>query len=377
MKTTATQANIKRRNAEKEKNAIRGKIELPLEEPLYHTYHEQGSGCAALAANPSLRNWYLNHALNLQCSQQFYNGLAPIRVTVSNSTLQENPHFEIVSIGTRFTKDQTNRIIEELIREGYYVYFTDFDNYYLRGKFQFQKKHTYDSGMIFGFDRDNKTFSLYAYDEDYVYRAFQTPQKAVNAARAAASEKGVYGMLYGFRPKEEEVSFCPQTVIDNIRQYAEASTLRYPVGGVDTVRGIAVQRCVALYLDKLMEGAIPFEYAERGIFELLWEHKNVMLTCIRRLEQEYGLIGDAGDRYGVLVDQMSILKLLYRSCESSKDSAVLFDIREKVLRAYKLEQEVLKAFLSKFRNGVYVVKNGDDTEISSGKGRHHGLVEIH
>ena len=36
------------------------KIELPLVEPLYSTYHYQGPGTAVLVNNPSIRNWYLN-----------------------------------------------------------------------------------------------------------------------------------------------------------------------------------------------------------------------------------------------------------------------------------------------------------------------------
>ena len=50
------------------------KIELPLVEPLYSTYHYQGPGTATLVNNPSIRNWYLNQVMILTCTRKFLNG---------------------------------------------------------------------------------------------------------------------------------------------------------------------------------------------------------------------------------------------------------------------------------------------------------------
>ena len=50
------------------------KLELPLIEPVLSTYHHQGAS-AAIALNPSIRNWYLNEKAILKCSHCFLTGL--------------------------------------------------------------------------------------------------------------------------------------------------------------------------------------------------------------------------------------------------------------------------------------------------------------
>ena len=57
-------------------------VELPLVTPLYETYHNQGSATAIIANNPSIRNWYLNNAVNLVCNRKFLRGYTSPEVDV-------------------------------------------------------------------------------------------------------------------------------------------------------------------------------------------------------------------------------------------------------------------------------------------------------
>lgn len=63
------------------------RVELPLLEPLYSTYHYQGP-CAAIAVNnPTIRNWYMNETTDLTCNRRFLNGLTTPEITVPYSSL--------------------------------------------------------------------------------------------------------------------------------------------------------------------------------------------------------------------------------------------------------------------------------------------------
>ena len=57
---------------------MKKKVELPLIEPVYSTYHYQGSGSAILKDNPSIRNWFLNEKMLLSCDKGF---LEDIKIT--------------------------------------------------------------------------------------------------------------------------------------------------------------------------------------------------------------------------------------------------------------------------------------------------------
>ena len=70
---------------------MKKKVELPVSEPVYSTYQYQGSMAGLLRCNPSLRNWYLNHALMLRCNRKFLTGYTTPEVDVVNSSWKNAP----------------------------------------------------------------------------------------------------------------------------------------------------------------------------------------------------------------------------------------------------------------------------------------------
>ena len=73
---------------------MKKKIELPLVEPLYSTYHYQGPGTAVLINNPSIRNWYLNQVMILTCTRKFLNGFTTPEIGMAESSWNANPYFD-------------------------------------------------------------------------------------------------------------------------------------------------------------------------------------------------------------------------------------------------------------------------------------------
>ena len=70
------------------------KIELPIIEPLYSTYHYQGIATAILSSNPSLRNWYLNQSMILTCNRKFLKGFTTPEIDIADSSCDAIPYFD-------------------------------------------------------------------------------------------------------------------------------------------------------------------------------------------------------------------------------------------------------------------------------------------
>ena len=58
-------------------------------------------------------------------------------------------------------------LIRSLIDNGYYVAFGGVDDYYMEGKSWYQEKHFDHDGLIVGYDQNDKTYTIYAYDQNW------------------------------------------------------------------------------------------------------------------------------------------------------------------------------------------------------------------
>ena len=76
----------------------------------------------------------------------------------------------------RFIKGYVHPIIREFINNGYYVFYWGIDDYYLEGKSFYKERHFNHDGLICGYDQNNKTYQIYAYDQKWIYRQFDVKQ---------------------------------------------------------------------------------------------------------------------------------------------------------------------------------------------------------
>ena len=134
------------------------KIELPLAEPLYSTYHYQGPGTATLVNNPSIRNWYLNQVMILTCTNKFLNGFTTPEISMAESSWSDNPFFDKKWYAMQFLEGHTHFVIRKLLDAGYYVCFNGIDDYYVEGKSWYHERHFNHDGCICGYNQENKTY---------------------------------------------------------------------------------------------------------------------------------------------------------------------------------------------------------------------------
>ncbi len=323
------------------------RIELPLTEPLYKTYQNQGTATAITVNNPSIRNWYLNQVMDLTCRRRFLTGYTTPEITIADSSWTMNPYLDNMQISTQFTKGYINPIIREMLDNGLYVAFGKVDDYYIEGKSWYKERHFGHDGLICGYDQDEKTYCIYAYDSNWIYRKFWTPQKAFNAGRIAMAKQGIYTNICGLKPKAVVVEFSPEIACDKIKEYLDSDLEKYPFEGKGRIFGIVVHEYIAEYVSKLYEGDIPYERMDWRVFNLIWEHKKVMLERINMIEQSLNMDNEISKKYKSLVAEADIMRMLYAAHHMKRRDSVLPTIKKKLLALMKNEQELLTSLVTR------------------------------
>ena len=322
-------------------------VELPLIEPVYSTYHFQGPGTAVIANNPSIRNFYLNKIMLLTCSRKFLSGFTTPEINIAYSSYSYNPYLDEKWFSSEYLNGHINTVIKNLLDAGYYVGFCGVDDYYVKGKSWYKERHFNHDGLICGYNREDKTYCIYAYDSNWIYQKFWSPQSCFEAGRKSMRKKGVYTRICAIKPLEEKVEFCAETALDRISKYLESSLEKYSQEGDGEVRGIVVHEYIAEYVGKLFDGSIPYEKMDRRVFRLIWEHKTVMLERIQCIEKALGMQLDISKKYTPIVKEADNMRMLYASHHMQRRDSLLPIIQKKLLTLKAKEENLLKELLEK------------------------------
>ncbi len=323
------------------------RIELPLIEPIYSTYHNQGAATAILVKNPSIRNWYMNQIMMLQCNRKFLSGFTTPEIKVAYATWNECPYLFQQWYDMRYLGGYSNYVIRNLIDAGYYVCFGFVDDYYVEGKSWYHQRHFSHDGCICGYDQENKTYCIHAYDVNWIYQKFWTPQKSFNAGRVAQFKEGKFGRLCGIKPKGDRIAFSPETALGKIAEYLDSTMEKYPETGEGNVQGIVVHDYIAKYVGKLYDGSIPYEKMDRRVFRMIWEHKKVMLQRIALIEDALTLDHSVSEAYNAVVRDADHCRMLYAAHHMKQRNSVLPVIQKKLLSLREQEQTLLEQLLEK------------------------------
>lgn len=338
------------------------KMELPIVEPIYSTFHNQ-CGTAIIHSNPSIRNWYLNESLMLKCSRRFLSGYSAPEVDIDNSALYRSPCFERLWFDIRFLQGYVNPMIRNMIDQGYYAFIDGIDDYYIEGKTWYKQRHLIHDGLICGYDQENKTYTIYAYDSNWVCRKFNTSQQGFNAGRRSAA-KSKNGGICAIKPKPDIIEFDPNRVIQNISEYLDSSLDKYPVSGEGDIYGIVVHDYIAMYLDKLIDGSVPYERMDYRVFRMIWEQKKLMLERLIKFEEFLNWGNEASEKYKKVVNDADSIRMLYASHHMKRRDSLLPVIKKKLMILKDEEYEILEKCVGKAKgeliSGTMELHKGND-----------------
>lgn len=327
-------------------------VELPIYEPIYKTYQYQGSGAAIIDSNNPIRNWYLNEIMLLKCTRAFFKGWGSPGIDIVNSSLQDNPYLEKNKVPLKVLKGCTNQMIRNFIDLGYYVYFTEVDDYYIKNKSLYKERHLYHDGLICGYDKSNKTYCIYAHDSNWVYRKFWTPEICFTNGCKSALKKQKYVNIFTLKVKNQDVEFSLTQVYNNLLKYLDSNLEKYPVDSDGIVYGIVVHTYISEYIMKLFRGEISYRFADWRILRLIWEHKKVMLERIVVIEKKLDLDNTLSELYKAIVKEADNIRMFYASyCMKRRDSILLI-ISKKLLTIEAREREILTQLLQVMKEDI-------------------------
>ena len=321
------------------------KVELPIMEPVFSTYHYQCMATAIISSNPSIRNWALNENVTMWCEKSFLWGVTTPYLSVQFSSYEENPHLE----KHFFDLTDENIIFDQLVRKymdnGYYFYFNKIDDFYLDGKTWYKERHFFHDGILCGYDQENKLYCIYAYDNRWKYTKLWMPQESFNDGIRSMRESGEKGYLYALKPMPERVEFNPTVVVNNLKSHINTTFEVCPPTDPTGATGLAVHDYILLYLDKLLDNSIPHERMDWRIFRVIWEHKKLMLERIERMEEALSLDSTTSDLYKFIVEEANKIRLLYASYHMKRRDSLLVSIKENLIEIKNKEKEILEKFI--------------------------------
>lgn len=319
---------------------MKKRIELPLIEPIYSTYQHQGAAGAVFGANPSIRNWYLEQSIMLSCTEKFLDGYTSPEITVVDSCFTRNPYLDRQWYGMKYLGGYTRYVIKNLLEDGFYVCFAGIDDYYMQGKSFYQERHFKHDGLICGYDQTDKTYCIYAYDSNWVYRKFWMPLSCFEKGRRSMFNENTFGYICGIKPQNVTVPFSTENAISAIGNYLD-STLDKADCKDGYVYGMIVHDYIAKYLDMLADGTIPYERMDWRVFRLIWEHKRLMNERLCRIENELFCAPYYSREYEPLVKEADHLRMLYAAHHRKRRDSVLPLLKQKLLAIKDAEARIL------------------------------------
>ena len=198
------------------------KVQLPFFEPKLSTLHNSVATELVMATHPSARNQILNQCTNICCKKAFLEGYTGFCASVVDSTPAKFENLKTFPVDLTYTSfAEMKMIIKRMLDNGLYIFFNGIDDYYIPGKTFYGKKHRNHDGVFTGYDETDKTYTIAAYNSDWVLSNFKIPQKSFFLSVKKALERGYTPFIRGLLAKDGETEINIQAIIVGLQKYID------------------------------------------------------------------------------------------------------------------------------------------------------------
>ena len=322
-------------------------VQLAYEYPWFAFTQGTAAPCIALRNHPTAYNAILNQCTTLSCSRRFLDGFTTPQVGIPRLNIHSFPCIERYGVALRFTHDRFREIVKKMLDEGFYIYFGGVDDYFLPGKSWYGIRHMSHDGILCGYDDNDGTYSVAAYDSDWVFRLIRIPQDCFREGLESGISQGWNGNLFAYRMRNGEIQPDEKQMLRYLKAHVDSDMDHFPLTERGNVEGIAVQGFLALYIEKLMDGSIPSDKMDWRVLRPVWEHKKCMLDRLILLETLHGWEPEFSSRYRPLVDAANRNRMMYAVYHKNRRPELLENVRKGLLDGKEQERAILCDFIRK------------------------------
>ena len=323
-------------------------VALPFIVPNFATLQSTGAAEFAMIGHPTAYNQTLNQATNICCSRKFLGGFTSPQVSIPNISIDAYKFIEKYSVNFRFVYDCCLEIIKAMLEERMYILYDGVDDFYLPGKSWYGTRHMHHTGIICGYDDNDETISIIAHDINWVYNMIRVPQKCFLEALRSSLDSKIYKNMTAYQIKDNTVVRINENeMLKFLKEYINSSFEKYPIDGSGQVSGIIVHDYLAMYIDKLNDGSIPYEKMDWRALRPVWEHKKCMLDRIKAVENKKGWSNELSERYLPIVERANCIRMMYAMYHKNHNNKLLDKIRDGLLQLSKDDRILVEDFINK------------------------------
>lgn len=323
-------------------------VTLPFIVPNFATLHSNSAAELAMIGHPTAYNQTLNQATNICCNRKFLKGFTTPQVSIPNISIKAYKFIDKYTVNFRFVYDFCLDIIKAMLEEGMYILYSGVDNFYLPGKSWYGTSHMHHTGIICGYDDNDDTISIAAHDINWVYNMIRVPQKCFLEGLKSSLDDKVYRNMTAYKIKENTtVEINESEMLKFLREYTDSSFEKYPIDGSGQVSGTIVHEYLAMYIDKLNDGSIPYDKMDWRALRPVWEHKKCMLDRIKAVENKNGWGNELSERYLPIVEKANRIRIMYAMYHKNHNNKLLDKIRDGLLDIAKNDKALVEEFIKK------------------------------
>lgn len=322
-------------------------VQLPYAYPWFAYTHGSAAPCLAMREHPTAYNAILNQCATLSCSRRFLDGFTSPEVSIPRLNIHSFPCIERYGVSIRFAHAFSREIIKKMLDDGFYVNFGAVDDYFLPGKSWYGIRHMNHDGILCGYDDNDGTYSIAAYDSDWIFRLIRMPQDCFLEGLQYGVSQGWNGNLFAYRMRQDPIRPDERQMLRYLKAHLDADMDRFPLTERGNVEGIAVQGFLALYIEKLMDGSIPTDKMDWRALRPVWEHKKCMLDRLILLETLHGWEPEFSSRYRPLVDAANRNRMMYAVYHKNRRPELLENVRKGLLDGKAQEAIILRDIVRK------------------------------
>lgn len=321
---------------------------LPFRIPLFATTNFSAGAELAMIGHPTAYNQVLNQCTNFHCKKDFLHGFTTPQVDILSAGIHRYGIIERYSVNLRYAHKYCLEFIKAMIDDEMYVYYSFVDDFYLPGKSWYGTRHMHHDGIICGYDDNDETVSIAAYDVNWVYRLIRVPQKSFLEGVQSSLCAKQYGSLTAYKIKDNtDVELDESKILEGLKEYVDSNFDRYPATGYGYVLGVVVHDYLAKYIDKLKDGSIPYEKMDWRALRPVWEHKKCMLERIQAVENKNGWSNELSERYAPVVEKANRIRMMYAVYHKNHNNKLLDKIRDGLLELAESDKVLVGEFISK------------------------------